>query len=722
MFSWLAEPSRWENVDFLVAQDEQLREEALGLPLVDESGRPLRYVSPHEVESNAEFGRHLAELDKRARAAGQGFRPAGLDKKIEQLADACNKFRLLTFNPKSPEETPQRFYTRLRASADAWRKLADELQRVGLDDKSRLLKGQIDAALKQILPQIHGGEFVLEKVEPPVTAFCRACDQMAARLANGGDKRLADLAAELRRQAAEMHMALYDNGVALLLVPELSLEALEEDRSPGDDAKPWLSFQALMYGSDELLRDYPQPELQAVRKAWAEVKAAYTNREAADRPAKFALAMNRFAEAIRALGQQIEPLRAKLPIRQRDEDLLRATAYPLPGSTDAEVFYNRVDPFFWSWVASLAATLCLLLAVGRLRKPLFLPGMAVLALAQVLTVIGLGLRGYVTGLVPLTGMFETVVFVALGVALLGLWFALLPLFGPGLKSAWQLSAAKHDAALSSLGGLSHWFLLVLRLGLMVVLFRALARWRVFDLLPPRAMEATMPSANDILVWLAGLGVFAAVVYYLPRAAVTLLAGLFTVPLAILRGGIAGQMELAFQRRLFVLAGAIVSFVAMVLAYYAPSSVMHRNIGSVTPILRDNYWLAVHVVTIMTSYASAAIALILGNIALGYYLFGRYVWQPLAASPAAGKANANRAVRSGRRPPPTCAVLAGFTYTAIQITVALLTAGTILGACGPTNRGAASGAGIPKRPGPWSPCWCTWSFSTPDASAGRATSA
>ena len=78
-----------------------------------------------------------------------------------------------------------------------------------------------------------------------------------------------------------------------------------------------------------------------------------------------------------------------------------------------------------------------------------------------------------------------------------------------------------------------------------------------------------------------------------------------------------------QRRPFAVAGAIVSFTAAVLAYYAPATVMHRNIGAVTPILRDNFWLAVHVVTIMASYASAAIALILGCIALGYYLFGRY---------------------------------------------------------------------------------------------------
>ncbi len=129
------------------------------------------------------------------------------------------------------------------------------------------------------------------------------------------------------------------------------------------------------------------------------------------------------------------------------------------------------------------------------------------------------------------------------------------------------------------------------------------------------------------------------------------------------------MDRVFERRLFAVAGAIVSFLAAVLAYYAPSTVMHRNLGSVAPILRDNFWLAVHVVTIMAGYASAAMALILGNIALGYYLLGRYVVSP-------GTAGGGCATR---RPPEACALLAGFTYTAIQITVLLLTAGTILGA-------------------------------------------
>ena len=135
-----------------------------------------------------------------------------------------------------------------------------------------------------------------------------------------------------------MHLALYDNGETLRLVPALNAGALEENRTPGDDAAPWLSFQALMFGSPELLRSYPQFALKAVRTAFAEVKAAYLDRRAADRPARFSAAMDRFAEAVRLLGQQIEPLRAKLPIEHRDQELIAATAYPPPGWTDVGGF------------------------------------------------------------------------------------------------------------------------------------------------------------------------------------------------------------------------------------------------------------------------------------------------------------------------------------------------------------------------------------------------
>ena len=488
LLSWLVEPEKWENVPFLAAADEALRRDVLALPLRDEQGRRLCYASPVEVENSAELGRRWSDLQKRAEAAGSAFRPAGVEKQIKNLVEAYEKFRLLSFNPLAQKVTPRRFYTRLHAAASAWRKLAGHLEgakRISGNETIQRLKVSSGRSLLSLLTEIKGHEFARERIEPLVEAFCRSADELAARLTNPADKPLSALAADLRRQTAEMHLALYDNGETLRLVPALNAGALEENRTPGDDAAPWLSFQALMLGSPDLLRSYPQAAVKAARAAFAEVKAAYLDRRAADRPARFSAAMDRFGDAVRSLGEQIESRRAKLPIEHRDQELIAATAYPPPGSMDVEVFYNRVDPFFWSWVVSLVASLCLLLAVGAWRRPMFWLGVALLVAAQAFTAAGLGLRGYVTGLVPLTGMFETVVFVALYAALLGLWFALLPLWWPsGRRPDGQPHATRMDGVL--------------------------------------------------------------------------------------------------ERRLFAVAGALVSFLAAVLAYYAPSTVMHRHLGSVAP--------------------------------------------------------------------------------------------------------------------------------------------
>ena len=174
-------------------------------------------------------------------------------------------------------------------------------------------------------------------------------------------------------------MALYDDGRSLRLLPALSPGALEEDRTPEDDASPWLSFQALIDGSDALLRDYPQPELKAVRDSFAEAKTAYLDRAAADRPERFAAATDRFAGALRAAAERIEPLRRRLPLLARDKSLIDATAYPHPNRLDAEVFYNRLTPFFWAWIVGICSVVSLSAAVGRLRAAAFWIGAALMA-------------------------------------------------------------------------------------------------------------------------------------------------------------------------------------------------------------------------------------------------------------------------------------------------------------------------------------------------------
>src|SRR5690606_11379077 len=72
-----------------------------------------------------------------------------------------------------------------------------------------------------------------------------------------------------------------------------------------------------------------------------------------------------------------------------------------------------------------------------------------------------------------------------------------------------------------------------------------------------------------------------------------------------------------------------------------------------PVLRSNFWLTVHVLTITLSYGAFTLALGIANIALGFYLL-----KPKA------KEKIDR--------------LNFFTYRAIQIGVVLLAAGTLLG--------------------------------------------
>jgi cytochrome c-type biogenesis protein CcsB len=116
----------------------------------------------------------------------------------------------------------------------------------------------------------------------------------------------------------------------------------------------------------------------------------------------------------------------------------------------------------------------------------------------------------------------------------------------------------------------------------------------------------------------------------------------------------GLVFAAIWRRKSVLgAAAAVTTIALVLADTCPS-VLDPSIRPLPPVLRSNFWLAIHVITIMLSYAAFADAQVIGNISLGYYLVG-----------------------SNRR--ETIAALARVTYKSLQVGILLLVLGTFLGA-------------------------------------------
>ncbi len=111
------------------------------------------------------------------------------------------------------------------------------------------------------------------------------------------------------------------------------------------------------------------------------------------------------------------------------------------------------------------------------------------------------------------------------------------------------------------------------------------------------------------------------------------------------------LEAIYRRRTIAFGGATVAVLATVIADVMPPE-YGRSMRNLTPVLRSNYWLIIHVLTIVSSYAAFALAMVMGNITLGQY------WA--RAKSEAIRENLNTI------------------YRAIQIGVLLVAAGTILG--------------------------------------------
>ncbi len=116
--------------------------------------------------------------------------------------------------------------------------------------------------------------------------------------------------------------------------------------------------------------------------------------------------------------------------------------------------------------------------------------------------------------------------------------------------------------------------------------------------------------------------------------------------------IALLFEGIYRAKYYLLAAAPLSVVCLVLADSLPT-ILDPTIKPLVPVLRDNFWLSIHVPTITLSYASFALALGLAHIILGHYLF-------------ASKQKAR--IRN----------LSKWNYGVIQVGVLLLATGIILG--------------------------------------------
>jgi ABC-type transport system involved in cytochrome c biogenesis permease subunit len=112
------------------------------------------------------------------------------------------------------------------------------------------------------------------------------------------------------------------------------------------------------------------------------------------------------------------------------------------------------------------------------------------------------------------------------------------------------------------------------------------------------------------------------------------------------------LEAVYRKRYFLYAGLPAAILTLIVAD-SDSTILDASINPLTAVLRNNMWLTIHVLTIVSSYAAFVLTAALGHIALAMTFWGkRYA-----------KAQAE---------------VQFFIYRAMQIGILLLATGTILG--------------------------------------------
>lgn len=508
------------------------------------------------------------------------------------------------------------------------------------------------------------------------------------------------------------------------------------------------------------LKDDLSPKLNAIPSAFAEMASAYRegSRQAFDSATEvFARKVTQLAEALNDARLEMTPPEARSidfgmfneavwaayePL-ELSERQMSFSAYPGPDATQIEMLYNRQKPFERAWIIFLVALFVLALSmIVKFPKAVYSVGIVLSVGAIIYSTWGFALRVMISGRAPVTDMYETVIWVAYTVAILGLIFGLLPMFGPGLSWSWRLTGLPFRKSAEGWGlelnepqgderlrsGARFWLPIqavtsVLRVSLFagVVSFmtRSNTTFQIIELVPTN--DEGVPFAgvtgSEFGLWLIGIATVGVMGWYGSRAVLAALLGLVTMVTERQQLASEDVWSKLFSRRFFVMPAMAVACFGMMLAHFVGNSnpeVLDPEIGSIAAVLRNNYWLTIHVLTIVTSYGAGALAWGIGNVALAYYLFGRYetdeerlrnaledkpparerILERLRKAGRSLRPNAIRqTVRSGMerfgegdahlqssaiRPPREVSTLATYAYRVMQVAVLLLAAGTILG--------------------------------------------
>ncbi len=124
--------------------------------------------------------------------------------------------------------------------------------------------------------------------------------------------------------------------------------------------------------------------------------------------------------------KQIEKAKSELPSQIAAFTALAkehgGDKYPDFTDMQTEVHYQKLKPFFWTWILYLLAALLFVISLLTCEKPLRLAGSALFVGAFLLHSYGFLLRCLITGRPPVSNMYETVVWVGWGVVLFAMIF------------------------------------------------------------------------------------------------------------------------------------------------------------------------------------------------------------------------------------------------------------------------------------------------------------
>ena len=327
---------------------------------------------------------------------------------------------------------------------------------------------------------------------------------------------------------------------------------------------------------------------------------------------------------------------------------------------------------------------------NSLEEWLFIGSAAMLALSMLVALTGGVLRAAVSGWAPVTNMYETVVMTAFAAAVIGIWYALYPLLQPALKQAWdfckfpQPDQKRQHSTQRTMRG--QYVMAVPRLGLTFITFYAIVLLANGDYAAEHgfiAASVNMFATEDVIDWLTVVACVVLMVWFIPivLSAMVIMPWVLMHPSWIAENEHTGTDGTAWlkqarnavlNRKMFIMITAFVVFTVGLIAWLNRAE-FNPDIRPIAAVLRSNFWLAVHVIAILISYAAAFIAWGMAAVSLGYVIFGKYkrIEHPQNEQPNEQR---HKIVL-----PETCQVFAPVIERLMKVALLLLIVGTVLGA-------------------------------------------